>query len=243
MKRKGILFFAVILTALMLSGCPGVGTAPEKTSGTPAAPQGVSVTAENGRLVVIWQPVTGADKYDVKWKKSGEESSNMRENISGTSYTISGLENDTTYSIQVQAKNGGGASEWSKPAEGTLEEPKNVPKTPSQPTVTSNGDTLTVTWDTVPDATKYQVFCGASPNPTSQYGGDISGASVEIPVSESGTYYVRITAGNGKGYSAFSPDGFASVTVSGTPSVIGSWKDDRYTYTFAENGQKTAIRW
>jgi hypothetical protein len=96
---------------------------------------------------------------------------------------------------------------------------------------------LTVTWTAVNGATKYQVFYGSSENPTTQYGSDISGTSVEFAVPGNGTWYVRIKAGNSKGYSEYSPD--ASVTVSGVASVIGSWKSGNRTFTFGENGKLT----
>jgi hypothetical protein len=94
---------------------------------------------------------------------------------------------------------------------------------------------LTVTWTAVNGATKYQVFYGSSENPTTQYGSDISGTSVGFAVPGNGTWYVRIKAGNSKGYSEYSPD--ARVTVSGVASVIGSWTRDRDTYKFGENGK------
>jgi hypothetical protein len=241
MKKKGILFFAVILTALMLSGCPGVGQESEETPNAPAVPMGIKVTSADSQLTVSWQAVTGADNYEVKWEKLGEESSNTKKNISGISYTISDLENGTTYSIEVRAKNVGGTSEWSEAKEGTPKKPISAPDAPSKPIVTSNGAKLTVEWAAVEGATIYQVFYDTSPNPTSQYEGDISGTSVEITVSENGTYYVRIKAGNSIGYSGYSSADSAVVTLNGTPSVIGSWKsaNDNATYTFAENGKLT----
>jgi hypothetical protein len=238
MKKKGILFFTLILAALILSGCPGIGTDPEETPTAPAAPQGITITPDDGQLVVIWLPVDGADKYDVKW---GEEPSEIQEDISGTSCSISsGLTNDIKYLIQVRAKNKGGASEWSEAEEGTPKKQNSVPAKPSQPIVTSNGATLIVKWTAVEGATKYQVYYGLSANPTKKHEENIPGTSVEITVSESGIYYVRIKAGNSKGESDdYSPDGSALVTVSGTPSVLGSWESVYYIYTFTKDEKLT----
>jgi hypothetical protein len=234
MKKNSVLFFAVFLAALALSGCSG--NDPGESLKVPDTPQGVTVTPDDGQLAVSWQPADRAETYEVRWG----DGANLKEGITGTGYTIPGLVNNTAYSIQVRAKNASGESSWSEPKSETPKMPDSAPGAPPKPTLTPNGDKLTVTWTAVGGATKYQVFFGTSANPTTPYGSDISGLSVEITLPGNGTYHVRLKAGNSKGYSEYGPG--ESVTVSNVPTVLGSWKRDSSssrTYTFGENGKLT----
>jgi hypothetical protein len=243
MKKNKVLFFTAVLTALALTGCPGNDpgeslTAPETPGGVtvtpPETPGGVTVTPDAGQLAVAWQAVEGAETYEVKW---GEGTVNTKTGITGTGWLITGLTNDTAYSVQVRAKNATGESGWSEAVAGTPKAPDNPPAgKPGKPTVTASGDTLTVSWTAAAGATKYRVFYGTSASPATQYGSDITGTSVEFTVSGNGTWYVRIQAGNSRGFGEYSDD--ASVTVSGVVSVVGSWKSGYgSTYTFGENGK------
>jgi hypothetical protein len=218
----------------MLTGCPGNDPAESLTA--PETPQGVTVTSAENQLTVAWQAVEDAETYEVKW---GEEAGKTQTGITGTGHLITGLNNDTEYSVQVRAKNAAGESEWSAAVPGTPKMPDNMPSgKPEKPNVTASGDKLTVTWTPVGGATKYRVFYGISKEPTTPYGGGLTGTSAEFIVPRNGTWYVRIQAGNSKGFgNEYSDD--ASVTVSGIQSVIGSWKRDNETYTFGENGKLT----
>jgi hypothetical protein len=234
MKKNSVLFFALLLTALMLAGCPG--DEPGESLTAPDTPQGVTVTPDDQRLAVTWQPAARADTYEVKW---GTGASQSHDGITGTGYTITSLTNDQAYPIEVRAKNASGESGWSDAVSGTPKEPASAPGNPTAaPTIAQNGDTLTVTWTAVTGATTYQVFFGTAANPTTQYGSAVSGTSVDITLPGNGTYYVRIKAGNSKGYSDYGPG--ASIAVSNVPTVIGSWKSSSSsstTYTFGENGK------
>ena len=80
----------------------------------PSAPRNLSATAENGQVSLSWQaPATGTpvieyeykfDTYDngtwQTWKITGSTS---------TSYTVTGLTNETLYAFLVRARNAGGA--------------------------------------------------------------------------------------------------------------------------------------
>ena len=94
----------------------------------PSAPT-VTVTSPTGNttLVVVWEAEnTGPDisGYDVQYRKgsgsfSDENCSLVGSNgdcneISGTTTTITGLDEDTSYSVQVRAKNDEGTSAWSR---------------------------------------------------------------------------------------------------------------------------------
>ena len=93
----------------------------------PSAPT-VTVTspAVTTTLVVVWEAEnTGPDisGYDVQYRKGGGSFSDENctpagtddcNGITGTTTTISGLEEDTSYSVQVRARNEEGTSSWSR---------------------------------------------------------------------------------------------------------------------------------
>ena len=101
-----------------------------------------AISDSNVTLVVVWDAKnTGPDisGYDVQYRKGGgtfsddncentTDDDNCR-NITNTTTTITGLDEDTQYSVQVRAKNDEGTSAWSSLSLGTLKTNKgtNVP--------------------------------------------------------------------------------------------------------------------
>jgi formylglycine-generating enzyme required for sulfatase activity/uncharacterized protein YjdB len=96
------------------SGVP-VGTATIATAAAVGGPAG------SGQLAVTWTAATGATAYDLYYSATGTPpgSANGPTNQSGTTATISGLINYTTYNVWVAAKNSGGTSALSTMASGT----------------------------------------------------------------------------------------------------------------------------
>jgi predicted carbohydrate-binding protein with CBM5 and CBM33 domain len=98
----------------------------------PPAPTGLAASAGNGQVALSWTASTGATAYNVKRSTTnGGPYSNVATNVSGTSFTNTGLTNGTTYYYVVTALNSSGESPLSTQASGT-------------PTV-PNGDTGGVT--------------------------------------------------------------------------------------------------
>jgi len=121
--------------------------------------------------------------------------------ISGTSHTVSGLSNNTTYFWRVSASNAGGASSWSSIWSFTT-----VVAAPQIPTLVSppNGATglptsLTLKWNASAGATSYRLQVSTNPGFTSTVV-DQSGI-IETSYTVSGllantTYYWRVYAVN-----------------------------------------------
>ena len=97
------------------------------TSTVPGAPQNVAATPGGAELVVTWEapedgggsPVTG---YIVQWKSGDEEFDTEREEqVDGETltYTISDLDTDIEYTVQVLASNENGSGAPSETATGT----------------------------------------------------------------------------------------------------------------------------
>lgn len=71
----------------------------------PAAPTGLTATAGNGQVTLSWTGAAGATSYSVLQGTSagGEATTPVQTNITGTTATISGLTNGTTYYFKVAA--------------------------------------------------------------------------------------------------------------------------------------------
>lgn len=83
-----------------------------KATVLPAAPTGLTATAGNGSVMLSWTASSGAVSYSVYQSTSsgGEGAPPVMTALSGTSTTVSNLNNGTTYYFKVNATNTGGTS-------------------------------------------------------------------------------------------------------------------------------------
>jgi hypothetical protein len=76
--------------------------------GTPGAP---TVTPAYKQLLVTWTAVAGADEYEVYYGTSSTPTT-LAATTAGTTATITGLTNGTTYYVRLRAKNANGVSDY-----------------------------------------------------------------------------------------------------------------------------------
>ena len=110
----------------------------------PGQVAGVGVTADDASLSVSWTALTGTvTGYKVQWKSGLQNynTGNRQKTVtSGTSTSITGLTNDTTYTVRVTAYNGTGDGAASAEVNGTP-----VTETLTASAVTATTATLTLT--------------------------------------------------------------------------------------------------
>jgi fibronectin type 3 domain-containing protein len=185
-------------------------------SGKPLGGMGtVTVTPSYEALIVSWDAVAGADSYEVYYSTAPSEPG---ENvvITGTSATISGLDNGTIYYVWVKAKNAIGVSPYSERASGTPSVLAVPPEAPNTPVISIGNAQLTVSWTEVANTLEYEVYYGTSSTPATLYE-TVSDLSISITGLTNGTlYYVRLKAKNTTGTSPYSE------AASGTPSGKGN---------------------
>jgi hypothetical protein len=174
----------------------------ESASGTPlGTPLTPTVTPGDSQLTVSWIAVAGTSTYDVYYSESATPPSSMyQSDISGTSTTITGLSNGTTYYVWIKAKNSAGTSNFSPQASA---KPLGTPGTL---TVIIGNTQLTVSWTAVAGADSYEVYySGSATPPSSAQQSNISSTSTTITNMINGTtYYVWIKAKNAMGTSDYS---------------------------------------
>jgi hypothetical protein len=144
----GIFIVFIVTALLVIAACSmpleGVGIKPE----TPAAP---ALTAGNGTLTASWS-ADRAESYRVYLSTTAAVPPEPAYTGTGNSTVFTGLVNETTYYVWVQAVNAAGASTLSEPASKTL-----ALSAPS-PVLTAGNGSLTVTWAAADMAESYKVY-------------------------------------------------------------------------------------
>lgn len=168
-----------------------------------------STTPGDGRVTLNWDASIGADRYYIYGSTtSGDYTTPLiTTDTTGTSKTITGLANGTTYYFVVTASVGGywgGASDYSNEVAITPSKP-----VPSAPTLTSinKGDTeMTVNWNSVSGATGYKIYQGDSSDNLIEIASlDSSQRSYLISgLTKGQTYYFAVSASNTGGESDLS---------------------------------------
>ena len=155
-KRRTVAFHPRVLCVLMVAGLllNACSRGPMSTGGpdseTPAAPVLSVGTRDQTSVTVTWtapatdEAITG---YELQWRSSSVTNWTLEPLIAGTqtSYTITGLQLQTSYEVRVRARFATTASAWSTSITVSTTAPLALPApTLSEPTARSNS--IAVTW-------------------------------------------------------------------------------------------------
>lgn len=206
--------------------CPAAAPRPRVTrrARTAAGCGWLTAIAGNGQVTLSWQaPASNGGAaiigYDVYLGTSprGESASPVNAGlIGGTSYTVSGLRNGTTYYFTADAVNGANLhSVVSAEASAT---PVTVPGAPSGLTAAAGHARVSLSWQAPPSdggaaITGYLVYQGTGQKPVAS----VAGTSATVTGLTNGTRYsFKVTAVNKAG------EGPASAAASATPTAATS---------------------
>ena len=120
----------VMIFGLLMASCSGgEETSPSITTPAtptpPAIPSNVKATATSSTSITVsWSSVSYADNYDVYYETGSTPMSRLT-TVTGTSYTHTGLQPNTTYSYYITAKNNAGTSDYSSRASATTQSREN----------------------------------------------------------------------------------------------------------------------
>ncbi|WP_282937480.1 bacterial Ig-like domain-containing protein [Paenibacillus sp. RC67] len=176
----------------------------------PAAPTSLSASSGDAQAALTWKTVTDATYYNV-YRGASENGTfaKIASNMQTTSYTSTGLTNGTTYYYKVTAGNANGESGYSNVVKVTPQavvQPPQVPAAPTSLSASAGDAQAALTWNTVTDATYYNVYRGASENGTfAKVASNMQATSyMSTGLTNGTTYYYKVTAGNANGESGYS---------------------------------------
>ncbi|MDR0456660.1 MAG: fibronectin type III domain-containing protein [Treponema sp.] len=160
----------------------------------PDVPTGLnSVTNTELTIAIAWNPVNGAEKYNVYCGTTAGELTLKGTSVS-PSYLIEGLTPNITYYISVSAENNAG--EGVKSASITVTTNHSIK--PAAPSGLAAGDitetSIAVSWNSVAGASSYNVFAGTASD-TMTLHGNTTDTSYLIEGLDSNTrYYISVSA-------------------------------------------------
>lgn len=203
----------VAAAAASLGGCYLLELSP------PGVPTGVQAS-DGGfldRIVVSWSAVARATRYEI-WRAASEGGNFAKVGeATGTTWSDTQVEVNTTYWYRVKACNRAGCSDLSAPdsgyaaGEGTPSVPTGVSATDGAYT-----DRVRVTWDEALGATSYEVWRDVARDGPYNLRATVTGTTYDDRDASPGVvYWYKVKACNALGCSAFSaPDsGFTFATV------------------------------
>lgn len=222
-------------------GGGGGGTSTTK----PSTPTGLTATANQSYIDLSWNSVSSASKYNVYRSTSAYGSFSLIKSTTSTSFTDNSVSSGTTYYYKVSAENGYGESSLSSYVSAKLGtsgggSSATKPSTPTGLTATGNQSYIGLSWNSVSNASRYNVY-----RSTSAYGSfslvksTTSTSYTDSSVSSGMTYYYKISAENSYGESSLSSyvsakpgtsggGGGSSTTKPSTPTGLKATANQSY---------------
>jgi len=221
---------------------------PHPAATVPAAPQSPTAAGGNGSVQLSWSApasnggsaITGYNVYRGT-SAGGEPATPVASNVSGTSFTDTGLVNGTTYFYTVAAVNAVGVSPQSAEVSATPQ--PTAPTAPLAVTAGAGNGSVSLAWS-VPASdggspiTGYNVYRGTSAGgePATPVASNVSGTSFTDTSAVNGTtYFYKVAAVNAVGTSP------QSAEVSATPQAPAAAGFVQRVGSSAVSGNRTTI--
>lgn len=172
----------------------------------PGTPNPTLSSPSAGQLKATWSAPSGVvSGYDLRFSTSSIMSSPTQVNDVSSGYTRTGLSQDTTYYVQVRAKNADATGTWS--AAESVRVTAAAPAAPATPTVSSPAvGQFAATWTKpagIVDTYDLRFSTSSSMTSPTQIDG-VSSGYVRSSLTQNDYYYVQVRARNKDGVSAWS---------------------------------------
>lgn len=254
--KVSVLHYLILLTILFLAACDTA------KNGPPSNPSNIAIEAQDSKVVISWDTVTGATSYTIYLaSETGINKTNYKSKTNGqkvtnvsSPHTLTNLTNGTTYYFVVTALKGSLESTESNEKSATPTASGNPPDSPSNITTTAKNGAVEITWDTVTNAASYNLYLASETGvKKDNYSKKPNGKKVEKVTSPhtitgltNGTaYYFVVTALKGNLESAESTEKSATPTASinlpNAPSnVVATAKNSAVEVTWDADTDATA---
>ena len=214
------------LAALALGlalACNGVSAVSSGGGGSqetaPPAPTGLTATAGDTQVSLVWNAASGATSYHLKRATTHGGPYSQIATPTSAGYKDSALTDGTTYYYVVSAVNAVGESANSSEVSATPASGVTIPPFPTGFAATAGDRQVTLTWNTSSGATGYHVKRGTtSGGPYSQVAAPSGTGDTDTGLSDGTTYYYVVSAVNSAGESANSSQ-VSATPVSASASV------------------------
>jgi fibronectin type 3 domain-containing protein len=194
-----------------------VSAMPTASSSPPPSPTGLTATAGNGQVSLVWNASSGATSYRVKQATVSGGPYTVIASPTTTSFTNTGLTNGTIYYYVVSAVNTSGESGNSSQVSATPTASSSPPAPPSGLGATAGNAQVTLAWAASSGATSYRVKrATVSGGPYTVVASPTTTSFTNTGLTNGTTYYFVVSAVNSFGESANSSQ------VSATPTASSS---------------------
>jgi fibronectin type 3 domain-containing protein len=187
---------------------------PASTAAAPPTPTGLMATPGNASVTLSWNASNGATGYNVYRSTSTGTETLLKSGVQGTTFSDTGLTNGTTYFYKVSAVNGAGESPLSLEVSAMPQAPIVAPPTPTGVMASAGDASVAISWSASSGATGYNVYRSTSTGTETLLKSDVQGTTFsDTGLTNSTTYFYKVSAINGAGESALSSE------VSATPQA------------------------
>ena len=204
---------------------PAISATPVAGVVAPSTPTGLSATAGDSQVSLIWTAVSGATGYKVY------RGGTLVGSPTAASYTDTGLSNGTSYSYAVSAVNSAGENAVSSAVSATPATPVAVvvPSTPTGLSATVGDAQVALGWTAVSGATGYKVYRGGT-----LVGSPTAASYTDTGLSNGTSYSYTVSAVNSAGESAVSSAVSATPVAPDTSAPTGSISGVASSYTVGD---------
>jgi len=177
----------------------------------PAAPTGLTATAGNAQVMLVWTASAGATSYNVKRSTTNGSGYQTVSSPTTSSFTDKPLTNGTIYYYVVTAVNSSGESSASTQASATPAAAPQPPAAPTGLTATAGNAQVSLTWTASAGATNYHIKRSTTNGSGyTQIAAPTTTSFVDTTVTNGTAYFYVVSALNAAGESANSSQATAT---------------------------------
>ncbi len=206
----------------------------------PAPPTGLTATGGVQKVVLNWNASSGATSYSIyrSTGSGGEAAPPVASGINTTTYTDTGLADNTTYYYTVAAVSSSGTSGMSNQASATT-----APAAPTGLTATGGQEQVALSWTPGTGDTSYNIFRGTGggqESPTPVATGITAATYTDTGLADNTTYYYEVAAVGTSGTSGMSNEAHATTAPGAPTNLTAAYENDEISLAWTAGAGDTS---